>query len=62
MYGPERYKEICRERYLISKHSSTSYNDTKDITPTERKYLIEFILEDLKAQQKIIDEKLATKQ
>lgn len=57
MYGLERYKEICRERYLISKHSSTSYADTKDITPTERTMLIEFILEDLQSQQKIIEEK-----
>ena len=55
-YCGERYKELARGRYLISKHSNTSYADTKDITPTEREYLIEFITEDLKVQQKIIDE------
>ena len=56
IYGQERYKEICKERYIISKYSNTSYLDTKDITPTERQYLIDFIVEDLKAQQRIIEE------
>ena len=56
MYGPIRYKEICKERYLISKHSNTSYSDTKDITPTERKYLIEFIQDDLERQEAAISE------
>jgi len=56
MYGPQRYKDICKERYIISKHTNTSYGDTKNITPTERKLLIEFIVEDLKKQQELIDQ------
>ena len=50
-YGPYRYKEIARERYLISKHTHTSYSDSGSITPIERGYLIEFIMEDLQRQK-----------
>ena len=54
-YGPVRYKEIVRERYLISKHTNTSYSDTKDITPIEREYLLEFITDDLSKKAKAMD-------
>ena len=50
-YGPARYKEIAHERYLISKHTNTSYSDTGNITPIERKYIIEFIVDDLQRQK-----------
>ena len=46
-YGEFRYKEIVKERYLISKHTNTSYKDTEFITPVERSYLLQFIIEDL---------------
>lgn len=54
-YGPIRYKDIVRERYLISKHSNTSYDDTKSITPMERSYILEFIIEDLERQKALYD-------
>lgn len=54
-YGPYRYKQIVKERYFISKHSNTSYVDTADITPAERTYLLEFISNDIKKQNEIID-------
>ena len=54
-YGPTRYKEIAKERYLISKHTHTSYNDTMFITPTERNYLLEFISEDLEKEKQLYD-------
>lgn len=50
-YGPVRYKEIARECYLVSKHTNTPYSDTKDITPIERRYILEFITEDLQRQK-----------
>ena len=50
-YGPSRYKEIARERYLISKHTNTSYDDTSNITPLERGYLLEFLVEDMQKQK-----------
>ena len=49
-YGPIRYKEKVKERYILSKHMHTSYKDTGEITPVERQYLIEFLAEDVKKQ------------
>ena len=50
-YGPLRYKEIARERYLISKHTNTSYEDTSSITPLERNYILEFLVDDMQRQK-----------
>lgn len=54
-YGPIRYKNIARERYLISKHTNTSYEDTSKITPLERGYILEFITEDLERQKEMYE-------
>lgn len=54
-YAPVRFKEIVRERYEISKRLHTSYNEVGEITPTERGYLIDFILEDCKHQKEMIE-------
>lgn len=40
---------------MISKHTNTSYKDTEDITPAERTYLLQFIIEDLTKQKEILD-------
>lgn len=55
-YCGERYKELVRGRFMISKYCNTSYNDVGDISPLERDYIIRFITEDLEKQQKILDE------
>lgn len=52
-YAPERYQQIVEERYIISKHIHTSYQDIGDISPTERKYLLEFIRKDLEREQEV---------
>ena len=49
-YSPERYKQIVKERYLISKHTHTSYNDTRDITPFERELILTYIKDDLEEE------------
>ena len=54
-YAPMRFKEIVRERFLISKFCSTSYTDLGEITPLERKYLLEFVEEDLHKKQELMD-------
>ncbi len=54
-YGPQRYREISRELYLVSKHTNTSYEDAKRITPLERGYILEFVLEDLERQKEMYD-------
>lgn len=55
-YAPQRFKEIVRERYLITKYCNTSYKDIDDITPLEREYLLEFIYDELQKEQKAYEE------
>lgn len=57
-WGPERYKAIVKERYLISKNLNTSYKDIGDITPLEREYLLQFIDEDLKRTKDMLDKQM----
>lgn len=46
---------------MISKHTNTSYIDTLNITPAERTYLLQFIVEDLTKQKEILDAAKAKK-
>lgn len=55
-YGPHRFKELVRERYLISKNINTSYNDIGRITPREREYIIQFIADEIKRSKELIDQ------
>ena len=61
LYGHKRFKEIVRERYFISKKCHTSYNEVGEITPYERKYLIEFIIEEIEKEKQALEEKKAQK-
>lgn len=54
-YGPARYKDIVKERYIITKHTNTSYEGTSNITPIEREYLLRFIMDDLQRQKDMYD-------
>ena len=45
--------EIAKERYIISKHLNTSYVDLGKITPVERKYLLEFLMQDAEEENKL---------
>lgn len=61
-YGPFRYKEIVRERYLISKNMNTSYNELGKITPLERRYIMEFLVDEVnKTKEAIERQKLKNK-
>lgn len=51
----ERFKELVKERYLISKNINTSYNDVGKITPLEREYLIEFLVDEAKKSKELIE-------
>lgn len=55
-YGPLRYKEIVRECYIIAKNSNTPYTDLMNITPIEKSYLMEFIMQEFEANKKAQDE------
>lgn len=57
-YGPELYKELVRECYIITKNTNTSYTDLMDITPTERHYLLEFIKEEIDQAHKMKEEQM----
>lgn len=54
-YGPYRYREIVQERYLISKQTHISYSDTGKMTPSERRMILQFILEDAKKEKDAIE-------
>ncbi len=54
-YGQERFKDIVKERYLISNHTHTSYSDTASISPTERTMILQFIKEDLERKHEAIE-------
>ena len=55
-FGPERFKQLVKERYLITKHTNTSYGDTGDISVKEKDMLIDFIMEDLRRTKEAIEE------
>ncbi len=55
-YGPHRFREITKERYLISKYSHTSYKDLDKVTPMERAYLLEFIYDELQREHEAYEE------
>lgn len=54
-FAPEQFKAIIKDRYLISKNMNTSYSDVGEITPTERAYLMQLLIEDAEKQAEIID-------
>ena len=60
-YGPWKYKQIVQERWYISKNINTSYTDVGKITPIEREYLAEFIVEDLKRNNEMLKQSLKQK-
>lgn len=61
-FGPIRYKQIAKECYLITKNTSTSYNEVLGLTPTDRQYLIEFLVEEAKEQEEMWKKKKAERE
>lgn len=61
-YGPHRFKEITKERYLISKYCNTSYKDLDNVTPLEREYLLEFVYDELQKEHEAYEEAKRNKQ
>lgn len=54
-YGPIKYKQIARERYIISKHCNTSYLDVGNISVLERQILLSIIKDELDQKQEAIE-------
>ncbi|MBQ6627837.1 MAG: hypothetical protein IJH65_03300 [Methanobrevibacter sp.] len=57
-YGPYRFKEIVKQCYIISTKCNTSYTDLLEITPRERDYLFEFIMDEVRETEELTKKKL----
>ena len=55
-YGPVRFREIVQERYIISKQTHMTYEDTGKMTPAERKMIIQFLVEDTRREKEAIEQ------
>ena len=55
-FGPVRFREIVKECYVLSKNIGTSYNDILEITPLERKYLINLLYDESQKTKEMIDD------
>ena len=55
-YGPVRYKEICKEMFIITKQCNIPVEDIKKMTPLERHYFLDFIQEDGERLQEKLQE------
>ncbi len=53
-YAPVRFKELVKECYIISKNCNTSYTDLLNVTPVEKNYMLEFIMEEIKNAEESI--------
>ena len=49
------FNQLCKERYIISKFSNTSYKDTADLTPREREFIIGEIVKEIKEKNEILN-------
>lgn len=58
-YGPQRYKEIVRECYIISKVLHTSYTDVLSMSPTEKNMILEFIKQDNDEMERALEARRA---
>jgi hypothetical protein len=61
-FAPIRYKQIVKECYLISKNLNTSYTDVLNITPTEKQYMLEFLLQEAQENKEAIERLKAERQ
>ena len=55
LYAPSRYKDLVRINYAISKNCNTSYLDVLKLSPRERDYLWEFIVEEADRTKEMIE-------
>lgn len=60
-YRHKKFKEIVREKYIISKAINTSYTDLGKITAIERKLLLQFIKEDADSLRKEYEQRKRNK-
>jgi len=57
-YGPILYKRLVKEAYYITKNTSTSYSEVLDMTPTERKLILDFLTEEFTKNQEALEKNI----
>lgn len=50
------YKDLVQQRWTISHYLNTSYSDTGNITPLERKYLLQFTAEEIQKKNEMYEQ------
>ena len=51
-YAPLRYKKLIKDIYYITRNTHISYDDVMNMTPTEREYILSFLVEEAQGIQK----------
>lgn len=54
-YGPILYKKLVKEAYYIIKNTSATYSEVLDMTPIERKYILDFLFEEFTKNQEALE-------
>ena len=54
-FGPIRYKEIVDECCIISKNLNTPYTEVLNISPTERNYIIKFLIKEAEQRAALLE-------
>ena len=54
-FGPIRYKELVKENYLIAKNTHITYDEVLRMTPLERGYILEFLVDEAKRKEQEIE-------
>lgn len=49
------YKQLMFQRYYITRNTNTSFVDTAQMTPTEREYIIKFIVDENKKTRETLE-------
>lgn len=55
------YKDLVEQRWTISHYLNTSYSDTGNITPLERKYLLQFTAEEIRKKNELYEQIVKSK-
>ena len=50
------YKDLVQQRWTISHYLNTSYSDTGNTTPLERKYLLQFTAEEIQKKNEMYEQ------
>lgn len=58
-YGPILYKRLVKEAFYITKNTSTSYTEVLDMNPSERKLILDFLVEEANKEKEAMEKAMA---